>query len=152
MKNKFHNLIKHLEKLSPDSKPVWGKMTPQHMIEHLILAVRMSNGGMKVECFNPEEKILTLKKFLMSSRPLPKNFVNPLIGENLLPLEYGSMEEALTVLNKEIEKHFSFFELNPGASTTNATFGDLNKDEWEIFHRKHFKHHLEQFGIVIETE
>lgn len=152
MKDKLGNFIKHLEILPPEVKPLWGRMTPQHMIEHLILAVRMGNGGMKVECFNPAEKIPTLKKFLMSSRPLPKNFINPLIGEKLLPLEYRSIEEALSVLKQEVDKHYRFFELNPGALTTNATFGDLSKDEWEIFHRKHFKHHLEQFGIVIDNE
>ncbi|HOI28893.1 MAG TPA: hypothetical protein PLZ15_03965 [Melioribacteraceae bacterium] len=152
MKNKILNLIKHLEKLSAETKPLWGKMTPRHMIEHLILAVRMGNGSLIVECFNPEEKISTLKKFLMSSRPLPKNFINPLIGEDLLPLEYGSIEEALSVLKQEVDKHYRFFELNPDATTTNATFGDLNKDEWEIFHRKHFQHHLEQFGIAIDNE
>ena len=33
----YLNILKNLAK---DAKPLWGKMTPQHMIEHLILAVK----------------------------------------------------------------------------------------------------------------
>jgi len=58
----------------------------------------MSTGKIKLECFNPPEKLPTLKRFLMSSRPLPKLFVNPAIGENLLLLEYTSLEESKKIL------------------------------------------------------
>jgi hypothetical protein len=54
------------------------------MVEHLILAVQMSNTKLKLECFNPPENIPSLKRFLMSSRPMPKLFVNPVIGEDLV--------------------------------------------------------------------
>ncbi|MDP3683019.1 MAG: hypothetical protein Q8S01_03720, partial [Ignavibacteria bacterium] len=69
-----------LGKLMDETKPLWGKMSAQHMIEHLILAVKTSNGKLTIGCFNPPEKIPALKRFLMSARPLPKEFVNPLIG------------------------------------------------------------------------
>jgi len=36
----------------------------------------------------------------MSSRPMPKLFVNPLIGEDLRPLENSSLEEAMAKLKK----------------------------------------------------
>lgn len=142
------NFFQFLDKLNEDTKPLWGKMTPQHMVEHLILAVKTSNGKLKVECFNPPEKIPTLKKFLISSRPLPKEFVNPYIGPGLLPLEFGSLKEAIDNLKIEIEDYISFFRNNPQALLTNLTFGDLNIEEWEVFHRKHFTHHLLQFGLI----
>jgi len=122
-------------------------MSAQHMVEHLILAVRTSNGKLNVGCFNPPEKWPTLKKYLLSSRPLPQDFVNPIIGTNLLPLEFESLEKALTVLRTEVEDYYKFFEMNPDALKLNPTFGELNKAEWEIFHEKHFTHHFKQFGI-----
>lgn len=137
-----------IQNLAEDTKPLWGKMTPQHMIEHLILSVKMGSGKIKVECFNPPEKIPTLKRFLQSSRPLPQNFINPIIGDKLLPLEYSSLDEAVTVLKNEIHDYEKFFAENPTAILTNATFGDLNKEEWDIFHDKHFTHHLKQFGLL----
>ena len=36
--------IELLKKLTPDKKPEWGIMSAQHMIEHILLAVQMSNG------------------------------------------------------------------------------------------------------------
>lgn len=146
MRSDLFSYIAHLTNLLPETRPLWGKMTLQHMIEHLILAVRSSNGKLKIECFNPPDKLPALKRFLMSERPLPKNFMNPVIGEELLPLEYKDLKSAIIALKSEIEDYYKFFKTNPGAVTTNPTFGDLNKNEWEQFHKKHFTHHLEQFG------
>lgn len=143
-----NNYLTLLNKLDPQQKPLWGKMTPQHMVEHLILAVQMSNGKLKLDCFNLPEKIPTLKRFLMSSRPMPKLFVNPVVGEDLRPLEYSSLEEAVEKLKNEIDDYVSFFENNPGANPVNVTFGELNKEEWDVFHKKHFTHHLSQFGLL----
>jgi len=142
------NNLMLLNKLDPHQKPLWGKMTPQHMVEHLIFALQMSNGKLKLECFNPPEKIPSLKRFLMSNRPMPKLFVNPVIGEELHPLECSSLEEAIGKLKKEIDDYVLFFENNPGAKSVNATFGVLIKEEWEVFHQKHFTHHLSQFGLL----
>jgi hypothetical protein len=145
MNNKF---FEALGKLNSDQKPVWGKMSAQHMVEHLILAVKMGNGKLKLDCINSPEKLPTLKKFLMSDRPMPKGFVNPAIGSNNLPLHFSSLDEAINKLKEDIEDYFHFFEENPDAKTVNATFGELDKIEWDQFHKKHFKHHLEQFGLL----
>jgi hypothetical protein len=142
------NYLKLLNELDPHQKPLWGKMTPQHMVEHLIIAVQMSNGKLKLECINPPEKNPTLKRFLMSSRPMPKLFVNPVIGEDLRPLECSSLEESIGKLKKEIDDYVLFFENNSGAKSVNANFGELNKEEWDVFHQKHFTHHLSQFGLL----
>jgi hypothetical protein len=139
---------KLLDKLTAETKPLWGKMSAQHMIEHLILAVKISNGKIKVDCFNPPEKIPTLKRFLISGRPLPKEFINPYIGVNLIPLEYSSLAEAINALGGEINDFYNYFKINPNSVLTNPTFGDLNKSEWDVFHEKHFTHHLSQFGLI----
>jgi hypothetical protein len=144
----FKQFLKELDILKSDDKPLWGKMTPQHMVEHLILAVKMSNGKFKLECFNPPEKIPTLKRFLMSSRPLPKLFENPALGKGLQPLEYKSLDEAIEKLKDEVENYYSFFDRSPAVKTINVTFGELNKEEWDVFHKKHFEHHLSQFDLT----
>jgi len=148
LNNPLIDKIKLLGTLKSDTKQLWGKMTAQHMIEHLILAVRTSNGKLNVGCFNPPEKWPTLKRFLLSSRPLPKEFLNPIIGENLLPIEYKNLDEAIKILSQEVDDYYEYFEENPDALLLNPTFGELNKAEWDVFHEKHFTHHLSQFGIL----
>ena len=144
----INEFIEKLSSLNPNQKPVWGKMTPQHLVEHLILAVKMGNGKLNLECINRAEKLPTLKKFLMSDRPMPKGYINPAIGSDNLPLNYSSLEQAIINLRSEVESFHHFFRDNPNATTVNVTFGELNKTEWDQFHKKHFIHHLEQFGLL----
>jgi hypothetical protein len=144
-------IIGSLNKLKPDQKPLWGKMTPQHMVEHLVLAVKMSNGKLSLKCFNPPEKIPALKRFLLSEKPLPKLFENPALGKEPPDLEFNSLDEAKERLKLEIDEYHSYFKKNPDSKTVNVTFGELNKDEWDVFHHKHFKHHLSQFGLTYST-
>ena len=144
----FNKFLTNLENLKPGTQPQWGKMTAQHMVEHLITAVQMSNGKVHFKCFNPPEKLPALRRFLMSDRPLPRNFVNPVIGPDILPLQFPGLEETKEILESEINDYYNFFELNPNVKPTNVTFGELNKEEWDQFHKKHFTHHLTQFKLL----
>ena len=92
MKIEFVELSNKIDQLGETDKPAWGIMTPQHMVEHLILAVRSGNGNLEVECFNPKEKLPILKRFLMSDRDLPKGFENPLLEKGLRKLEFSSLK------------------------------------------------------------
>ena len=113
MDNNLKKYFQVLENLSPSSKALWGKMTAQHMVEHLILSVQMGNGKLTVECFNSPKKLPALKRFLLSNRPLPKLFVNPLIGTDLLQLKFTNLVEAKENLKKEIDDYYNCFEKNP---------------------------------------
>lgn len=140
-----------LKTLLEDTKPEWGIMTPQHMVEHLCDAVKISNGKLvNLDCMNPDEKLPILKRFLNSSRPLPQNFVNTVVGSELKPLANHNLKEAISELEKEISEIDVFFELNSDAKPINPTFGPLNKEEWIQFHKKHFRHHMKQFGLIKE--
>ncbi len=144
----LQNFFNEILKLEEDQKPLWGKMTPQHMVEHLILSVKMSNGKLTLKCINPPLKLPFLKKFLMSERPMPKLYVNPVIGEDLQPLKFNSLNQAQEKLKRETDDYEKFFSDNPDATPVNVTFGKLNKKEWDVFHQKHFTHHLKQFGLL----
>lgn len=148
MEEFFEKKFNQLSNLHTDSKPVWGKMSAQHMIEHLLFSLRISNGKLSVGCFVPEERWSTMKKVLMSDRSLPKNFINPIIGENLLPLEFENLHHAKENLIKEFSDFAGYFKENPAATFLNPTFGELNGIEWMQFHKKHFQHHFEQFGLL----
>jgi len=101
-----NKLISKLSLLTPDQKPLWGKMSAQHMVEHLILALKMSNVKLKFECINSLDKLPTLKKFLMSNRPMPKGFVNPVVGPDNFPFNNSSLDEAKNKLEEEIEGYY----------------------------------------------
>ncbi len=138
-----------LKKLKETTKPSWGVMTSQHMVEHLIAAVKMSNGKITcTNCMNTPERYAILKRYLLSSKPLPKNFVNTVIGKKIRPLKYKNLELAKEKLKIELDDFRSYFESNPENRLLNLTFGPLNYNEWKVFHKKHFIHHFTQFGLV----
>ena len=144
----FDQFLKKLTLLNLDQNPLWGKMTAQHMVEHLILSLQMSNGKLNVKCISQPENLPSLKRFLLSARDLPKEYINPYIGPNLLPLKYSSLKETVSHLKEEINNYEEFFISNPDTKTVHVTFGELNKQEWDQFHSKHFTHHLSQFDLL----
>jgi hypothetical protein len=134
-------------KLKENQKPLWGKMTPQHMVEHLNKAIQASINEIYLNVFTEERKIPAIKKLFLGERPLPKEFMNPAIGPDLLPLEFTDLNSAIKELEKVIKRYDQFFTDNPLIKTPHPVFGHLIKEEWDIFHQKHFTYHLAQFGL-----
>jgi len=132
--------IESLKKLKVDQKPLWGKMTPQHMVEHLYKALQASINEISFNIFTEERKIPVLKRLFLGDKALPKEFMNPAIGPDLMELDFNNMETAILELEKILERYEQFFESNPTIKTAHPVFGNLTKAEWDIFHQKHFIH------------
>lgn len=141
--------IEKAKLLHEQSVPLWGKMSAQHMVEHLYLVLKISYGAIRVNVFTQSDKIEQLKKiFLQSDKPFQKNFINPVTGEHLLPLQNKTLFDAVDELNNSITMFNDYYRMNPQALNKHPVFGALNKNEWIIFHNKHFTHHYQQFGLI----
>jgi oxepin-CoA hydrolase/3-oxo-5,6-dehydrosuberyl-CoA semialdehyde dehydrogenase len=141
-------LVSKVDKLNSNTEPRWGTMTAQKMVEHLINTFLISSGQMKTECFSDEAKLPVLKKILMSDRPMPKGFDSPANKKVPQDYQFENIDTAIRVLAVEVDNYYNYFNENPDAVLMNPTFGELNKDEWEQFHKKHLTHHLTQFGLI----
>lgn len=134
--------------LSENTKGDFGIMTPQHMIEHLTITVKLSYGRIKLPDFEPSEKQLAQKNALLNTAMnFPKGVLAPGIGDNLLDLKYADLDTAKVELLKSIDEYNNHFTSFPEEKTIHPRFGKLNHEEWERFHQKHFDHHLSQFGL-----
>ncbi|KAA9333570.1 DUF1569 domain-containing protein [Adhaeribacter soli] len=138
----------YLEKLTAETKPAWGIMTPQHMLEHLGNTLVMVNSKKALPCVTPEEHLPAYRQFLMSEKPFAQNIPNQFIGDGLAPLRFEDLETAKTKLLAAIESFQRFFQENPEATPMHPFFGHLNYEEWQQFQRKHFTHHFRQFGLI----
>lgn len=141
-------LAEKLDELTAEHAPLWGDMSAQHMVEHLTDALKISNGGITIQQFSDEKKIPALRAFLMSDRPMPRNFKSPANGEGLRALEHPDLNTALEALKKELARFHQYHEANAGARPVNPVFGPLSYNQWIQFHQKHFRHHLSQFGLI----
>lgn len=141
---------KALSKLTEASKPKWGLMTPQHLVEHLELSYRMAAGEVQdFEIATPEEKLEKVQATLWNYDPMPRNFKHPLLKKEALEdLRYKDLETAKQKFREAREEYENYFKENPDALTKNAVFGWLTKFEWELLHRKHLNHHFEQFNLI----
>ena len=136
-----------LAQLQPDTPGRWGKMTPQHAVEHLSYVVKLSNGRATMPQATPEEQLPRYREFLRSDRPFRENTVSPVMPPEPLPLRYPDLETAKAKVQAELEEFYRYFAAHPDARTVNPVFGPLTREEWERFHVKHFTHHLRQFGL-----
>lgn len=145
---KLDNLISKIDNLKADTEPQWGKMTAQHMVEHLSATLWISAGKVKVKCFTPENRLSAMQAFLESDKPMPRNFVSPAVGDDVPPLRFKTFEEAVKEFKSAYAAFQAYFKENPDVLVTNPAFGNLSFSQWKTFHSKHMTHHFTQFGLV----
>ena len=141
-----------LSLLNEDHKPLWGKMTPQHMIEHLIVTYKMSIGRIRIPVVTPEEDHPRLRAYLMRDSPMRRSVPSPTGKNELQPLRSASLDEAKEKLLAEVESFIAFEDEQPELTTTHPYGGPFNMSEWLQVHRKHIKHHFIQFGLIPDYE
>lgn len=141
---------KYLRSLHEDSQARFGLMTPQHMLEHLIILHKISYGRIKAVLTVSEAESLKMKKYLIEeSNPFPKGIKAKGMDEHILPpLKYANLREAKAAYIEAIGAFFVFFSHHPEATTMHPVLGLLNMKEWLIFHNKHITHHFGQFGLL----
>lgn len=136
---------KRLDKLTSDSKPLWGKMNAAQMLAHLNATYDTSRGKVRIEMHPFMHFFLKtfLKKTIVGEKPYPKNSkTNPYY----LVTEEKNFEqeksELLQNMQWAFEKGESYFE---GRLT--RSFGHLTAKEWSNLFQKHLDHHFNQFGV-----
>ena len=145
LKDDFIFLLKHL---APDAKGSWGTMNGHQMVEHLVDVVRLANGKLKLGMINQGERLEKARQFMFSDQPFAQNIKNPYISENPPPPRKPTIQASIEKLQQELNYFFEVFEKNPGLTTQNAFFGDLDFDANVHLLYKHTRHHLKQFGLI----
>ena len=88
-------LLQRLQNLSLQSEAKFGILTPQHMVEHLTITVKLSAGRIPIPVFEPNEKQLARKQALLfTDIPFPQGVKAPGLPDTLLELRYPDLETA----------------------------------------------------------
>jgi len=148
---KVQNIQKKLNALTENTQPVFGNFTPQLMVEHLEEVLRNGFGDLKPEDFDeiPEEKLEKLQDWLYTDMKIRPGAQYPLWKEGEVPQNKNkNLDAAKTQLVETLKEFTVYFKENPFAEHYNPRFGHLNKEMMELFQRKHFTHHFEQFGLI----
>jgi len=142
--NDNQELMSRINKLTPETQALWGKMNVSQMMAHCSMGLKTTYGEVKLK--QTLIGILfgkTAKKMLANQKPFKKN----------LP----TAKEFLMVDKKEFEtekkKLIDYISKAPLGGYKMITqekhpfFGKMTNEEWDTLQWKHLNHHLTQFGV-----
>ncbi|PWA07336.1 DUF1569 domain-containing protein [Flavobacterium psychrotolerans] len=135
-------MIVRINKLIPESQPLWGKMSVDQMLKHTDAAVEVAFGTKQL-------KINFLMKFL--GKMLKNKVFNSEFKKNspTAPEFIFSDKYDFETSKKDlIEKFSRFAQGHQSIKIMKHPFwGAMNYDEWDLLMWKHLDHHLKQFGV-----
>ncbi len=138
-----------LGKLKTDALPVFGKMSPQHILEHLAKSLKASSGKLEVKSHLTSEEADKLKqKLIYSDFQLTPGIKSPIMGDEPPALIHPDFNEALKHLYEEINYFENYYKTNSEVKHIHPRMGELTYSEWLVFHNKHFAHHFRQYNLV----
>lgn len=144
----LENVLKHLEKLTEDTRPEWGSMNALRMVEHLSDTVDLAMGTLgEFPLMIPEDKIEKAQGFLTSDHPMPKNF-EVAFATSEMPVRNESLSDVIDEFTMKWIAFEEFYEAHPDTKTLHPSFGELNYEQWVQLHKKHLTHHFQQFGLI----
>lgn len=142
-------ILEALLSLQVDTKPAFGMMTPQHMVEHVSQAIGISNGNLSIKLHVDEERAAKQKRIMIyTDRPFPKGMQAPTMEGKLAKLRFSNLDEAKADLINQMNAFDTWHRKNPGVGCMHPFLGLLTHEEWVKFHSKHITHHFQQFFLV----
>jgi hypothetical protein len=143
----LETLLPYSDKLSADTKPTWGTMTAQRMVEHLTDTLKIATGETPFPLEVPEDRLERMLAFLESDKPMAPNLKVAFVQDNT-PIRHSEIELAVdeyveTWLDLEM-----LYANNPGLKHPHPYYGPLDFDQWNRLHSKHLTHHFTQFGLL----
>ncbi|MBN9313744.1 MAG: phenylacetic acid degradation bifunctional protein PaaZ [Chryseobacterium sp. 39-10] len=148
---KVKSIEKLLSNLTENSDRKFGEMSPQQMVEHLEEVLSNGFGNLKAEDFAeiPAEQLGKLQDWLYTDQKIRPGAKYPLLREGEeMRLRHKDLDEAKAKLMETMKEFLIYYRVNPKAEHFHPRFGTLNKEMMELFHRKHFTHHFEQFNLI----
>ncbi|MEO8766255.1 MAG: DUF1569 domain-containing protein [Ginsengibacter sp.] len=144
-----NNLVQaRINKLTPGTQPLWGKMNVSQMLAHLQQPILIAFGQLKLKggliglLFG---KIA--KRQMVNDAPFKKNI--PTMKEFKFTGKNAPEKQFLKEKDTLLSYVDRFIREGPGviANKTHPFFGKLTIEEWDILQWKHLDHHLRQFGV-----
>lgn len=141
-----NEIRQRVERLTPASEALWGKMDVNQMLCHITDGIKMSTGERPVP---DDSNILTrtlLKFLVVNVIQMPKNV--PTMPEIDQQKQGTKPEEFAADLAEFLSYFDKIVSLPPDAPrAAHPKFGPMTHAQWGKLGFKHLDHHLRQFGV-----
>lgn len=135
-------VLDRMERLSPETKPRWGRMNAPQMLAHLTSWMQMAKGELKTRAMRVPFRYPPLKQLVIYWMPFPKGV--PTAPELI---SRGNADWAIE--QSALRRHIQSFEkLDPKMVwPEHPAFGKMTTRAWGVLCYRHMDHHFRQFGI-----
>jgi len=138
------NLVSRVQKLRPDTVPLWGTMNATEMLlhcnrinEHLLTSESIRKGTSLKQYIGRWAGLYFLSNFPKNIRTPKRNNTKGQINTDA----FADQLETFIRLIRQFPVHDKAIHL------PHPYFGDLNSAQWGRTNYKHMDHHLRQFGV-----
>jgi len=143
-KTTAEQLKQRIERLTPETQRLWGKMSPAQMLAHCSAAMEVSLGDKIMRQVLIGKLIGTrVKKRLLGGKQMSKN----------MPTDKAYVVSDDRDLDFERRRLVEFIERFQAGGPVGCTkgphsfFGMMTPEEWSAMNYMHLDHHLRQFGV-----
>ncbi len=141
-----NHVVARIDKLTPETKAVWGKMNVNQGLRHMTMAFDISNGKLDPTPPPgiPKMPKWLLKFFLVNVGP-PKGKAQTflemnMVANNINPADFEKERAALKDAIETFSHQTNFLPVNKVA-------GKFSKNDWGKLNYNHTNYHLKQFGV-----
>jgi hypothetical protein len=134
-------LVRRMESITPDRRPLWGKMGTGQMLAHVNASLAMATGELATQPKNTPLANPLLRWLLIYVLPWPKG--TPTAPE-LLATPPGEWAAELARFRDLLEQVGT--QSPDGAWPRHPAFGQMKGKHWGALIHRHLEHHLRQFA------
>lgn len=135
------DIINRINKLSPQSPALWGKMNVSQMLAHCQMPLGVATGKHTLKGSFLLKLVGPLfKKQLFNEVPFKRNLPTDKSFIIANPQEFEKEKQNLVDM-------VNSFSATTMSGEPHPFFGKLSKEEWSRGTWKHLDHHLQQFGV-----
>jgi hypothetical protein len=136
------DLLRRFEKLTPDRRPAWGKMTSAQVLAHLGDPMNAAMGKKSVAAKPGPFRNPVVRTLIIYCLPWPKGAPTApeFVHAHDEAFDYNLAALRLTLDEFVATGESASFEAHP-------SFGRLSGKAWGRLTYRHLDHHLRQFGI-----
>lgn len=134
------DILGRIEKITPESKALWGTMNVSQMLAHLNAQIAVALGEEKLpSSFVGKLFGGMMKKFVLTEKPYSKGLPTaPTFIIKNTPDFHQNKSKLLAAVTK--------FNEDTIMKEPHPVFGKMTLEEWSKATWKHIDHHLKQFG------
>ena len=140
--NEMNTFLRRIDRLVPNQKPSFGKMSAHQMVCHCADQIRLALGTLKAQeygALKPKEVFAFYNEG--KTVPTPKG-LGQVEGEGTRPTSFENDIKTLKQLIIDFSRSNVTFEHGE-----HPYFGRLTKEKWTNLTVYHLNHHLKQFGV-----